>query len=989
MRIDHRVSILLLGSSVAGAACDSKASPPSSGDPATPTLGAVQRASQREGIDPRPLVEGTLLPTGARITPEAVPGARFQTLNPDLSALPDFVADHAVTTASSPDGKLLLVLTSGYNATTTPDDTGNFVPELSNEYVFVYDISVTPPVKRQVLMIPNSFVGMAWHPSGDAFYVSGGVDDNLHVFQRSGASSRTMFAEVTPAIALGHSAGLGLAVPATAAGVGVDGDGRHAVVANYENDSVSIVNLVTRAVSEVELRPGKIDGAQSGKAGGAYPYWIEVKGQGKRAKAYVSSQRDREVVVVDVATATVHGRITVGAQPNKMLLSHDGAKLYVANGGADTISVVDTRRDRVVEEFQVTAPETVLRNPRGFKGANPNSLALAPDGQTLFVTNGGINAIAVVQLAQGNDRGRDQDDDGGDANRSSRVVGLIPTGWYPESVTLSGDGRRFFAVNGKGLAGAGCLDVASNTRYDSCWNGNAYVWQLEKAGLVSAPVPGGATLGRLTRQVAVNNHFPNEETASEHRHLMAFLRSRIKHVVYVVKENRTYDQVLGDLPRGNGDPLLTLFPEANTPNHHGLANQFVTLDAFQDTGETSGVGWNWTMSARTTDSVEKTQPVNYAGRGLNYDWEGTNRNINVGLATLADRLLLDPVTPADPDLLPGTADVASGDPADGEAASASYLWDAALRKGLAIRNYGCFGDLTRSSVPAASPIFIPLERHPFAAGTRQFYPAKAALQTTSDLYFRGYDNKYPDFWRFKEWEREFDQFAANGNLPALELVRFPHDHFGSFSAAIDDVNTPERQMADNDYAVGQLVEKIAHSRYRDDTLIFVVEDDAQDGPDHVSAHRSIALVLGPYVKQGSVVSTPYNTVSMVKTIEEVLGLEPLGLNDALAAPMADVFDESLPPWAFTYVAKVPEILRSTALPVPAATAMNTLAHSPSMAMTGRRGHGAAYWEHVMRGQNFDREDALDTPRFNHALWRGIMGNRAYPTRAGDMVTAND
>jgi YVTN family beta-propeller protein len=707
---------------------------------------------------------------------------------------------------------------------------------------------------------------------------------------------------------------------------------------------------------------------------------VAIKGE----KAYVSSQRDREVVVLDVAMAKVRGRIAVGAQPNKMLLSRDQSLLYVANGGADTVSVVDTRSDRVLEEFQVTSPRAVLPNPFGFTGANPNSLALSPDGGTLYVTNGGINAVAVVQLGhRGRQSGRD-DDDRGDSDRSE-VVGLIPTGWYPESVSVSADGRRFFVINGKGLPGPGCVDIASNTTYDSCWNGNEYVWQLEKAGFLSAPIPSGTALARLTLQVAANNHFPTGNESTAQRRLMAFLRSHIKHVIYVIKENRTYDQVLGDLPRGNGDPLLTLFPEVTTPNHHGLASQFVTLDAFQDSGETSGVGWNWTVSARATDSVEKTQPPNYAGRGLNYDWEGTNRNINVGLATVADRLALNPITPTDPDLLPGTSDVASGDPANGEPASEAYLWDAGLRKGLTIRNYGCFGDLTRSSVPTSNPIFIPLERQPFAAGVRQFYPAKAALQTRSDLYFRGYDNKYPDYWRFKEWEREFDAFAANGDLPALELVRFPHDHFGTFSAAIDDVNTPERQMADNDYAVGQLVEKVAGSPFRDNTLVFVIEDDAQDGPDHVSAHRSIALVAGPYVKQGAVVSKPYNTVSMVKTIEEVLGLEPLGLNDALAAPMAEVFDPSLPPATFTYAAKVPEILRSTSLPVPAATASNTVVHPISIAMAGKhRSHGAAYWERVMRGQNFDREDALDTPRFNRALWRGIMGTRAYPgTRLGD------
>jgi DNA-binding beta-propeller fold protein YncE len=246
------------------------------------------------------------------------------------------------------------------------------------------------------------------------------------------------------------------------------------------------------------------------------------------------------------------------------------------------------------------------------------------------------------------------------------------------------------------------------------------------------------------------------------------------------------------------------------------------------------------------------------------------------------------------------------------------------------------------------------------------------------LFFRGFDNKYPDYWRFKEWEREFDQFVAAGNLPSLEFVRLPHDHFGNFADAIDGVDTPERQMADNDYAVGQLAEKVAGSPYRDDTLIFVVEDDAQDGPDHVSAHRSLAYVIGPFVKQGAVVSTPYNTVSMLRTIEEVLGLDPMGLNDALAAPMADVFDITLAPSRFAYVAKVPEVLRSTSLPLPAATASNTVARPVTLAMRPHAPRGAAYWERAMRGQNFDREDALDTPRFNRALWRGILGDRPYP-----------
>jgi len=973
MRTNSGNALFIVGVSAFVGACSGPSEPdPSS---ASPTRQAVQQAA----VESRSLVNGQLLPTGFRITPEATPGALFLGLNPDLPGLPNQLVDHAVTTTLSPDGKTLLVLTTGYNAVTKPDNSGDFVPELSNEYVFVFDVSHATPVKRQVLRVPNTFVGMAWNPSGKEFYVTGGVNDNLHVYRLAGSA----FSEVLPAIALGHSAGLGLLVAPAAAGVGVDDEGKHAIVANYENDSVSIVDLATSTVTEVPLRPGKVDPSMAGKAGGEFPYWVTVKG----TKAYVSSQRDREVVTVDIASATVGRRIAVGSQPNKMTLSHDRSRLYVANGGADSVSVIDVRTDRVIETFQVVAPNAVLPNPQGFKGANPNSLALSNDDRTLYVTNGGLNAVAVVRLSQqchgkpSQDRDDDHGDDGDhddDARGPSQVIGLIPTGWYPESISLSADGRRFFVVNGKSIPGPGCIDVASNTTYNSCWNGNEYAWQLEKAGFLTASIPSGVALARLTLQVAANNNLPNTGSLPMARRLMAFLRNHIKHVIYVIKENRTYDQVLGDLPHGNGDPLLTLFPEATTPNHHALASQFVTLDAFQDVGETSGVGWNWTVSARTTDSVEKTQPPNYAGRGLAYDWEGTNRNINVGLATLTERLALNPVTPADPDLLPGTEDIASGDPADGDPAGESYLWDAALRKGLTIRNYGCFGDLARSSVPTSSPIFIPLVRHPFTANTRQFYPAKAALQSNSDLFFRGFDNKYPDYWRFKEWEREFDQFVAAGNLPSLEFVRLPHDHFGNFADAIDGVDTPERQMADNDYAVGQLAEKVAGSPYRDDTLIFVVEDDAQDGPDHVSAHRSLAYVIGPFVKQGAVVSTPYNTVSMLRTIEEVLGLDPMGLNDALAAPMADVFDITLAPSRFAYVAKVPEVLRSTSLPLPAATASNTVARPVTLAMRPHAPRGAAYWERAMRGQNFDREDALDTPRFNRALWRGILGDRPYP-----------
>jgi hypothetical protein len=370
------------------------------------------------------------------------------------------------------------------------------------------------------------------------------------------------------------------------------------------------------------------------------------------------------------------------------------------------------------------------------------------------------------------------------------------------------------------------------------------------------------------------------------------------------------------------------------------------------------------MAGRSTDFIEKTVPLTYAGRGLTYDFEGMNRNVNVGIATTQGRIAQNPYSPTDPDVLPGAKDVASH--AIGEHDSAAYLWDAALKKGLTVRNYGCFGDGSRYGFPASDPAFIALDRTPAASRLVQFVPAKASLQAISDPYFRGFDMRYPDYWRFKEWEREFDGFVAAKNLPSLELVRLPHDHFGDFASAIDGVTTPETQMADNDYALGLLVEKVAQSPYRSDTLVLVVEDDAQNGPDHVDAHRSLALFAGPFVRRHAVVSKPYDTVTLVRTIEEVLGIDPMGLTDGLAAPMSDIFDlASGASWNFRAI--VPSVLRTTQLPLPAPDASNGV--PPVVAPR----HGPAYWERVMKGQNFACEDSLDTRHFNRALWEGLMG----------------
>jgi len=494
------------------------------------------------------------------------------------------------------------------------------------------------------------------------------------------------------------------------------------------------------------------------------------------------------------------------------------------------------------------------------------------------------------------------------------------------------------------------------------------------------PVPDRATLRALTAQVSVNNNFTPADNHDSNAATMQQLRAKIQHVIYIVKENRTYDQILGDLEKGNGSPSVALFTEPYTPNQHQIARQFVTLDNFYDSGEVSGVGWNWSTAARATDYVEKTVPPSYAGRfgPIFYDYEGANRNLNIGYASLADRLKADPLTPQDPNLLPGTADVAAPDSSEGDV-GAGYLWDDTIRAGLSVRNYGFFLDLVRYQLPAPfTQLNIAAPVNPFAAGVVQAFPAKSSLMPLTDLYFRGFDNAYPDLYRYQEWAREFDGYVANGNLPSLSMVRLMHDHTGNFDTATFGVNTPEAQIADNDYSVGLLLEHLASSPYAANTLVFVIEDDAQDGPDHVDAHRSIAFIAGPYVKQGAVVSTRYNTVNFIRTMKDVLGITTFGINDGTAEPTADLFDLNQAKW--TYASKVPQILRTaTTLPLPKATVQNTLAATKRNLMAAKPRHSAQWWAKRMAGQNFDKEDDLDTVNYNRVLWEGMKGKRVpYP-----------
>ncbi|MEO6147743.1 MAG: hypothetical protein ABIT70_12000, partial [Sulfuriferula sp.] len=459
--------------------------------------------------------DGTQLPTGARITPKAAPGARFERMNPDLPTLPNFQVGQAVSTDLSPDGNTLLILTSGYNRNWNPQ--GKIDPATSSEYIFVYDVKGAIPIKRQVLEVPDTFSGIAWQPDGQQFYVAGGVDDNVHRY----AMTKGKWAEIGPAIALGHAKGLGMDIRPMAAGLAVSPDGTRLLVANFENDSVSEIDLAAHAVlHELDLRPGKINPALAGVPGGEFPFWVAYSGN---HKAYITSMRDREVVVLRTGgnALSVRTRIPVGGQPTRMVLNRTRTRLYVANANSDTVSVIDTGRDLVMETLNTTAPAATYANANQLKGSNPNSLALSPDEKTLYVTNGGTNSVAVIHL--------------GKKPRDAGVRGLIPTGWYPNSASVSRDGKTLYVVNGKSMPGpnpGNCRNAVStdSTATARCRANNQYVWQLTKAGFLTLPVPGKAALASLTRQVAYNNNWADFRGKAEAERMMAFVRSRIKHV---------------------------------------------------------------------------------------------------------------------------------------------------------------------------------------------------------------------------------------------------------------------------------------------------------------------------------------------------------------------------------------------------------------------------------------------------------------------------
>jgi DNA-binding beta-propeller fold protein YncE len=940
-------------------------------------------------------------PPGLYITPTALPNADQQNLNPGLTNYPDFVAGEAVKAVVSPDGKTLAILTAGMNSLFYPNTAANEAANLighvdtaaSTQFLFLYDITganKSKPFLKQVIQQLNSHVGLVWAPNSQTLYAAGGCDDAVYAYTNNGGSF-----VLSATIRLGHApngcvsnaanrTGLGIGVEPNVAGLAISSDGKTLVAANNYNDSISVIDTASGTVRyEYDLRPYAASGAPNGTKGGTFPYSVVLNG----TVAYVGCDRDREVVAVNVASPTAGSlvaRIQLDGNPNGMTLSADGSDLYVAQDNQDQVAVIHTANNKVIHKIDTRGPAS-LDFPTNTTGAAPTAVTINQANKTLYAVNAGSNSIAVIPLA---------------GPHTLRTVGLIPTAYDPTDVAFSADGRSMYIINGKNDTGPnpgygygnfafiqyitppGGPFAGGNAAESAKLNSNnQYQFQLEHASLVSAEVPQTDDLWELTSRVAANNGYLARHSERDEQ-TMEFLHSKIKHIIYVVKENRTFDQILGDLGNGsNGDPSLTLFGEPVTPSFHRMARNFVTFDNFMDPGDGSMDGWSWSMRGRVTNTETITQQENYArvNRGLSYEGEGQNRNIPSNLNTVAARDFFSDPTGATTPYSTATSTLKGGTPnilaGDGDHAATDgptgyqqgYIFNAVLNAGGTIRNYGWMANTPGSIGTIANPVI-----DPFAAGIVQTTAANQLIYENKfyDPYFRAYDQAYPDLWRFNEWNREFQQFVANGNLPSLEMIRgLSHDHTGSFSAALGGVNTPELQQADNDYAVGLLVQTVANSPYAKDTLIIIIEDDSQDGADHVDSNRATTYFVGPYVKTHTVVNTRYSQPSVLRTIEDILGTEHINLNTYYARPMADAFDaKSSGKWTFTAVAST--LLKLTTLGLDPTKV--EFAAGPDVKPT----HDVQYWAQKTRNFDFSGEDRVPAELYNKILWEGLKGTAA-------------
>jgi YVTN family beta-propeller protein len=759
------------------------------------------------------------------------------------------LGDLPLGAVSSPDGRWLLVSNDGQGT----------------QSLQVIDTTTSKVTQTLPYPAPKAlFVGLVFAQDGKTLYASGGGTNLIRRYMVKGGT----LTESTP-IPLPTTNPTGAKINPLPAGIALTPDGHRLLVADQQADALSVIDLATGTVHTA--------------AAGHHPYAVVASADGN--SAYVTNQGGNTVSMFDL-TGPEPGpqkTITVGTHPNKAVASADGHTLYVANGDSDEISVIDAATAAVTRTINL-APY-----PGAQVGSNPDALTLSPDGRTLYVANAGNNDVAVIDLESG------------------RINGLIPTAWYPTALVATD--RALFITNGKGLGAGPNNGPGHPNPYDpNTPTPDQYVGSMMVGTLSTVPIPtGNGQLTKWTEQVARNDGFDSHGDVRAQGQSSAIVpgnagqRSPIQHVIYVVKENRTYDQVFGSLGKGNGDPKLNLFGPESAPNARTLESGYATLDNFYADAEVSAQGWNWTVAANSNPYSEQVWPGNYSGRGAPYPSESS-----------------------DPAIAPNR------DPAQ------AYIWDRLAAAKISFRNYGFYVNTQPDGTSKATD---------------------PVLDANTDPAFRGFDMACPDSpksftprkancgpARFTEWKREFDGYVSANNLPTVELVRLPNDHNAGTTPGAP---TPRAYTADNDWALGQLVDAVSHSKYWANTAIFVTEDDAQDGPDHVDAHRTVAEVISPYTRTGRVDSTFYSTASMLRTIELIVGLYPLTQFDAYATPMLAAFTNK--PDLTPYSAQQPTQNLQEVNPVNAPLAAQSQA------------------------QDLTKEDQINMQQFNQATWASIKG----------------
>jgi DNA-binding beta-propeller fold protein YncE len=641
-------------------------------------------------------------------------------------------------------------------------------------------------------LVDQAFYGMQFSKSGEHLAVSGGEDECVYIFPFQdgylGKAKKLQIAAVQDRFVVSGVAEID------------------------DTSNLAVCGLVAGELRVVSTDDGKRKFSVALGAD-AFPYAVRIDAE--KNLAYVSLWGQAKVARVDLASGKIVDYLPTLSHPTEMALADNGRWLFVSCSNENSVVLIDTESGQQREVIH-----TALY-PAAANGSTPASLCLSPDGNVLLVANADNNNLAVFDVSQ---RGQ------------AKSLGFVPVGWYPTCVRMEPNGERILVANGKGLTSRANVHGA-NPNQSPPETVREYIGGLFQGTLSIIDTPSPVDMAKMTRTAydcspLQAEQAPNAPASVGNGPIPREVGqpSPIKHCIYIIKENRTYDQVFGDLPNGNGDPSLCIFPEHVTPNHHALAKQFVQLDNFYVESEVSADGHEWTMAAYATDFVEKTWPLSYrGGRGkLTYPSEGKFR----------------------------IAEPSSG-----------YLWDRCRETGV---SYYSFGEFVQNGRTPADPATTKVE----------------ALQGHFDPLYRSYDLDYPDVQRAERFIQRWQQFEEEGNLPQMIILRLPNDH--TYGTRVGKP-TPTAMVADNDVALGMVVEAVSHSAVWKETAIFVVQDDAQNGSDHVDAHRTVALAISPYTRNRGLDSTLYSTASMLRTMELILGLEPMTQFDAAATPMLAAF----------------------------------------------------------------------------------------------------